>query len=209
MTLYIPEHFRVDDFEAQVAFVRRNGFADLISASGRGELHVSHLPLLPRVEAPGKLRLLGHVARANPHWQVLESAASVLAVFWGPHAYVSPTWYENHPSVPTWNYAVVHAHGRARLVEEPQLHETLLELSAAYESGRAKPWRMSELPSAYVDAMLKNIVGFEIEVERLEGKFKLSQNRPAEVPRLVAALEAEGEAETAALMRAHSPAAEG
>jgi transcriptional regulator len=120
---------------------------------------------------------------------------------------VSPSWYANHPSVPTWNYAVVHARGRARLVDEAELHETLMELSAAYENGRPTPWRMSELPAAYVDSMLKHIVGFEIEVETLEAKFKLSQNRPAEVPRVIAALEAEGEGATAALMRAHAPTA--
>ena len=204
MTLYIPEHFRVDSFDAQVAFIERNGFADLVSASSTGELQVSHVPLLPRREGQA-LRLLGHVARANPHWQVLESAASTLAVFWGPHAYVSPSWYANHPSVPTWNYAVVHAHGKARLLEEAELHEVLMELSAAYEAGRDEPWRMSELPAPFVDAMLKNIVGFEIEVQRLEGKFKLSQNRPAEIPRVIAALEAQGAADVAALMREHAP----
>lgn len=205
MTLYIPEHFRVDDFEAQVAFIERHGFADLVSASPAGALNVSHVPLLARREEQGKLRLMGHVARANDHWKVLESAASVLAIFWGPHAYVSPTWYKSHPSVPTWNYAVVHAHGRARLIDEAELHEFLMELSGQYEAGRAKPWRMSELPPTYVDAMLKNIVGFEIEVERLEGKFKLSQNRPAEVPGVIAALDAEGEGDVAALMRDHAP----
>ena len=205
MTLYVPEHFRVDDLESQVAFIERNGFADLVSASPTGALNVSHVPLLVRREGPGKLRLMGHVARANDHWKVLESAASVLAVFWGPHAYVSPSWYQNHPSVPTWNYAVVHAHGRARLVDEAELHELLMELSGRYEAGRPKPWRMSELPAAYVDAMLRNIVGFEIEVERLEGKFKLSQNRPAEVPGVTAALDAEGHRELAALMREPPP----
>jgi transcriptional regulator len=207
MTLYVPEQFRLDDFDAQVDFIRGHGFADLISANASGEIEVSHVPLLPRVEEPGRLRLLGHLARANPHWQGLESAASLLAVFWGPHAYVSPSWYANHPSVPTWNYAVVHARGRARLVDEAELHETLMELSAVYENGRPNPWRMSELPAAYVDSMLKHIVGFEIEVETLEAKFKLSQNRPAEVPRVIAALEAEGEGATAALMRAHAPTA--
>jgi transcriptional regulator len=205
MTLYLPEHFRVDDFDAQLAFIERNGFADLVSASSTGELHVSHVPLLARREGASGLRLLGHVARANPHWQALESAASLRAIFWGPHAYVSPSWYANHPSVPTWNYAVVHAHGRARLVDEAELHETLLELSAAYEAGRPNPWRMSELPAPYVDSMLKHIVGFEIEVERLEGKFKLSQNRPAEVARVTEELEREGAVELAALMREHTP----
>ncbi|MGZ5662713.1 MAG: FMN-binding negative transcriptional regulator, partial [Usitatibacter sp.] len=113
------------------------------------------------------------------------------------------------PSVPTWNYAVVHAHGKARLMDEAELHELLMRLASIHESGNAKPWRMSELPAAYVSSMLEMIVGFEIEVERLEGKFKLSQNRPAEVPRVIAALEKAGEPGLAALMREHSSPAKG
>jgi len=103
----------------------------------------------------------------------------------------------------------VHATGRARLMEEAELHELLMRLSTTYEAGREKPWRMSELPPAYVDSMLKMIVGFELVVEQLEGKFKLSQNRPKEVARVIAALEREGEAEVATLMRAAAPAAKG
>jgi transcriptional regulator len=155
------------------------------------------------------MRLLGHVARANAQWQALEGADHVLAVFQGPHAYISPSWYEQHPSVPTWNYAAVHASGRARLMDEAELHELLMRLSSTYEAGRENAWRMSDLPAAYVDSMLKMIVGFELVVERLEGKFKLSQNRPAEVARVIAALEREGETGVAALMRAAAPAAKG
>ena len=205
MTLYIPAHFRLQDREAALELVRRNAFGTLVS-SGAAGLRVSHIPFV--VEAAGeKVRLLGHLARANEHWKALESASEVVAIFQGPHAYVSPGWYEQHPSVPTWNYAVVHAHGRALPMEEAELHELLMTLSATYEAGREKPWKMSELPAAYVSGMLQHIVGFTIEVERLEAKFKLSQNRPAEVPRVIAALEAEGEAATAALMRAHAPTA--
>lgn len=204
MTLYLPAHFRMDDEAAQLAFIERHAFATLVSASAHGELHVSHLPFHLRREPGARPRLLAHVARANPHWEVLEGAASVLAIFNGPHAYVSPGWYANHPSVPTWNYAVVHAHGRARLLDEAELHELLFELSATYEAPREKPWRMGELPAPYVDSMMKMIVGFEVEVERLEAKFKLSQNRPAEAPRVIDALEAGGEAELARLMRGHS-----
>ena len=105
--------------------------------------------------------------------------------------------------MPTWNYAVVHAHGRARLMDEPELHELVIELSNAYEAGRPKPWRAGELPADYASAMLKNIVGFEVEVERLEGKFKLSQNRPADASHVADVLEAQGEGELAALMRAN------
>ena len=205
MTLYTPAHFRLEDREAALDLMRRNAFAVLVSSGERG-LHVSHIPFV--VEADGEqVRLLGHLARANEQWQALQDAREVVAIFQGPHAYVSPGWYEQHPSVPTWNYAVVHAHGRAQVMEEPELHELLLTLSNTYEAGREKPWKMSELPAPYVSGMLQHIVGFTLHVERLEAKYKLSQNRPAEVPRVIAALEAEGEGETAALMRAHAPTA--
>ncbi len=193
--------------DALYAFMEQYAFGTLVT-SGAAGMHVSHIPFLPERGADGAIRLLGHVARANEQWKAIEDADHLLAIFQGPHAYVSPTWYANHPSVPTWNYSVVHAHGSARLMDEAELHDLLMRLSATYEAGNPKPWRMSELPPAYVDAMLKMIVGFEIEVERLEGKFKLSQNRPAEVPRVIAALE-EGahEPALASLMRDHSTTA--
>jgi transcriptional regulator len=201
MTLYVPELFRVDDGERLLEFMGRNGFATLVS-SGAAGLHVSHVPLVAERDGSGAVRLLGHVARANPQWQALEQAADVLAIFHGPHGYVSPGWYESHPAVPTWNYAVVHAHGTARLMDEAELHELLIALSSKYESHRLRPWKMSALPAAYVSGMLAQIVGFEIEVQRLEGKFKLSQNRPGEIGRVVEALESE-EPALAALMREH------
>ena len=207
MTLYVPAHFRNDDPDALFAFIEQHAFATLVSSGSRG-LHVSHIPLLPEREG-GKVRLLGHVARGNAQWEALEGAEHVLAIFNGPHAYVSPGWYQNHPAVPTWNYAVVHAHGRARLMDEAELHDLVVRLSNTYEAGRPKPWRATELPADFVANLLKAIVGFEIEVDRLEGKFKLSQNRPAEVPRVIEALEREGEGETAALMRSQPPAAKG
>ena len=199
MTLYLPPHFRVDDRAALLRFMDGNGFATLVSHAAGG-ISVSHVPLI--VEAEGEtVRLLGHVARNNEHWRALEGADEVLAIFHGPHAYVSPTWYAQHPSVPTWNYAVVHAHGRARLMDEAELHDVVTRLSSKYEAGNPKPWRLSEQPPAYVSGMLQNIVGFEIAVERLEGKFKLSQNRPAEIPRVIDALEKAGETAVAALMK--------
>ena len=207
MTLYIPEHFRLDDRDAALRLMRDNAFAVLVCA-GEGGLHVSHIPLVVDAEG-GDVTLLGHLAVNNPQAQALRTARHVTAIFQGPHAYVSPGWYANHPSVPTWNYAVVHASGAAEPMEEAELHELLMRLSASYEAGREKPWRMSELPPAYVDGMLKGIVGFSIKVERLEAKFKLSQNRPAEIPRVIAGLEADGEGATAALMRVHSTTSEG
>ena len=208
MSLYVPPHFRVDDANALFALIESHAFGTLVTAGPSG-LHVSHIPFLPERALDGKLRLLGHVARANAQSAALEGAEHLMAIFQGPHAYVSPGWYQQHPSVPTWNYAVVHAHGRARLMDEAELHDLVIRLSDTYEAGREKPWRAAALPSDFANAMLKAIVGFEIEVERLEGKFKLSQNRPAEIPRVIAALEGAGEAELAALMRSHPPATKG
>ena len=204
MTFYVPRHFRVDDREALERFVEANAFGTLVSAGAAG-LSASHIPFLSRRGADGRLRLLGHVARANAHWQELEAAGEVLAIFEGPHAYVSPTWYANHPAVPTWNYAVVHARGRARLLPPAELPGLLDRLSRAYEDGRASPWRMEALPPDFSAKLLEAIVGFEIAVERLEGKFKLSQNRrPEDIEGVAAALEAEGQGPLAALMRAQA-----
>lgn len=208
MTLYVPPHFRPDNPQDLVALMQRHAFATLVTSGPRG-LDVSHLPFATDRGSDGKIRLQAHMARANGQWEALEEAAHLVAIFHGPHAYVSPGWYQNHPSVPTWNYAVVHAHGRARLMDEAELHELVIRLSNTYEAGRPKPWRAGELPAPYVSTMLKAIVGFEIEVERLEGKFKASQNRPAEIPRVIEALEEDGEPEMAAFMRDHPPSGKG
>jgi transcriptional regulator len=204
MTLYVPAHFRVDDPDEIFAFIERNAFGMLVTHGPRG-LDVSHLPFLPERGADGRIRLLAHVARGNGQWEALEAATDLIAIFQGPHGYMSPTHYEQHPAVPTWNYTVVHAHGRARLIDEAELHDLVLRLSALYEAPNPKPWRMAELPPEYVATMLKAIVGFEIEVERVEAKFKLSQNRPKEVERIARAVEAAGQAELAGMMRRHAP----
>ena len=133
------------------------------------------------------MRLLGHVARANAQWQALQQAEHVVALFEGPHGYVSPSWYANHPAVPTWNYAVVHAHGKVLPLDEAGLRELLARLSATYEAGGPSPWRMQDLPEEFVARMLGVIAGFALEVDRLEGKFKLSQNRPGDDAERVAA----------------------
>ena len=204
MTFYIPRHFRIDDREALESFVATHAFGTLVS-TGEGGISVSHLPFLPDRGDDGRLRLLGHMARANAHWQEIEAADEVLAVFEGPHAYVSPGWYAHHPSVPTWNYAVVHARGKARLLPAEELPALLDRLSRLYEDGQPKPWRMQALPADFSRGMLQAIVGFEIAIDRLEGKFKLSQNRRREdVEGVAAALEAQGQEELARLMREHA-----
>lgn len=199
MTLYIPPHFAAADPDRLFEFVRRHAFATMISG-GHDGMQVSHIPLVAERDEAGRVRLLGHVARANTHWQSLEGGGEVLAIFHGPHGYVSPGWYRQLPAVPTWNYAVVHARGRATLMDEAELHELLLRLSTIYEEGRPRPWKLSEQPADFVASLLKAIVGFAIDVERIEGKFKLSQNRPLEIPRVIGELERE-EPALAAFMR--------
>jgi transcriptional regulator len=204
MTFYVPGHFRVDDAATLERFVAQNGFATLVSTGPEG-LWTSHVPLLAGRGGDGRLRLEGHMARANAHWESLESAAEVLAIFGGPHAYVSPSWYAHHPSVPTWNYAVVHARGKARIVGPEALPALLGRLTRKYEEGRPAPWRMEDLPAEFTPKLLAAIVGFEIMVERIEGKFKLSQNRrPEDLEGVIAALEGEGLGDLAALMREHA-----
>lgn len=172
--MYIPEHFRVRNDQDAIAFVRSNPFAILISSTGDGPF-ATHLPL--SVEAgDGKIALRGHVAKANPHWRYLEEKPQCLTIFHGPHAYISPTNYSARESVPTWNYAAVHVYGEARLFSsEHELHDMLYELVQTFEPAYRERWE--SLNAKYRDNMLRQIVGFEIVANKIEGKFKLSQNR--------------------------------
>lgn len=180
-------------------------FATLISGN-TGEPEVSHLPLLP----DDRRRVLrGHMARANARWRQLHDTPPLVAVFHGSHHYVSPAWYSLHPSMPTWNYAFMHACGVARLVEDRDAVESLREaLVEAHESPLEPPWRM-DLPADYLDAMINAIVCFEIDKTQVRGKFKLSQNRPGEDHRgVVAAMETLGShnaGEVARLLRERLP----
>ena len=174
--MYIPHANRVDDQAALLAFMQAHSFATLVSLV-QGELFATHIPLII-VAQDDQILLRGHVAKANPHWQELATQRTVLVIFQGPHAYISPTHYEKWESVPTWNYIAVHAYGSARLIQDEagQL-ATLTELIAANEATYQQQW--DSLPEKFRQGMLNGLVAFEIVVTRLEGKFKLSQNRPA------------------------------
>ena len=204
--IYLPEVFHETDLGALHALIESYSFATLISPDSI-EPMITHLPLLLDRGRGAQGTLIGHFARANPHWRALQEQPDTIAVFHGPHAYVSPSWYGVHPSVPTWNYAVVHASGQARLLHEPQALEHITRrLVETFENPRPEPWRM-ELPQDFHQRMLGAIVGFEIQIARLSGKFKLSQNRSVDDRRRVmTALEAGGgaEQELAALMRARA-----
>ena len=182
--MYVPPHFAESDPARLHDFIERYSFGLLVSQVG-GVPFASHLPfLLDRTAGPHGT-LLGHVARANPHWREL-AGQTALAVFSGPHAYVSPTWFEAENVVPTWNYVAVHAYGQAAVVEDrAALLEIVQRSVAVYESAMPRPWVLDG-SSAFVGRQLGRIVGFRIEIERLEGKWKLNQNHPVERRKKVA-----------------------
>ncbi len=198
MTMYTPEPFAVQDRAAVARLMHDYPFATVITPA-EPEPHVSHLPLLliPGCEPHGML--IGHFARANPHWQHARDVES-LAIFHGPHAYVSPSWYAAPDAmVPTWNYAAVHAHGVLEIVEDDTAARQVLEaLVQRFENSRPDPWQF-QMPERPRDAMVRAIVAFRLRIRRIEGKFKLSQNRSAEDrSRVAAALALEGHAEAQA-----------
>jgi transcriptional regulator len=178
--MYVPKQFQITDTAWCHALMRAQSFAAMITADDAGAPFATHLPILvdPARGALGTLR--GHVARANPHWRYLAAGRPTLVIFSGAHAYVSPSWYATHPSVPTWNYVAVHATGTGALVEDPGLVKTLLaDLVRTYEGRGPTAWSLEGLPADYLAGMQRGIVAFEIPIERLEGKAKLSQNRDA------------------------------
>ena len=178
--MYIPKHFQITDTGWCHELMRAQSFAAMITADDAGVPFATHLPILvdPARGPLGTLR--GHVARANPHWRYLSAGRPTLVIFAGAHAYVSPSWYATHPSVPTWNYVAVHATGTGALVEDPEPVKTLLaDLVRTYESSGPTAWSLEGLPADYLAGMQRGIVAFEIPIERLEGKAKLSQNRDA------------------------------
>lgn len=168
--MYLPKHFEITDPNLLFDLMRQFSFATLVSVH-QGVPFATHMPFVVNQE---KNLLVSHIARANPQWTSFKDNQEVLVIFQGDHSFISPTWYDKHPSVPTWNYMTVHAYGKPTIVEDSEQVKNLLhELVLQYE----KTWNMLELPETYLQGMIKGIVAFEIEISRLEGKFKLSQNR--------------------------------
>jgi transcriptional regulator len=174
--MHIPNAFREQDIEKLLAFMRANSFATLVSISNNLPI-ASHIPLVVTVE-DDTIKLIGHLAKSNPHWKALKTSES-LAIFSGAHAYISPSLYEKHESVPTWNYIAVHAYGIPELVtfneSQEQMNQMIDKTIDTYESGYHSQWH--SLSNEFREGMMNGIVGFEMTVTRLEGKYKLSQNR--------------------------------
>ncbi len=192
--MYIPKHYAVADEKVVADFVRRNSFGILVTCA-QGVPFATHLPL-EYVEKSGEKFLYGHLARANQQWRAFNSNTEVLAIFSGPHAYVSAKWY-NHVNVPTWNYMTAHIYGTPRiLADHDELHDMLKRLVDQNEAATnpESPYTVESLPQNYVRAQMKGLVGFEIRITRMEGKFKLSQNREREdFENVIAKLRASGE----------------
>lgn len=174
--MYLPKHFTVEDRTAIADLIAAHPFATVVSERA-GEPFVTHCPLVLRQDGE-RWTLEGHLAKANPHWSAWAEAPRLLVLFHGPHGYVSPTLYAERLSVPTWNYVAVHCYGSVEAVHDRAAKESLLKrLIAHVEPPYAAQW--DELPEDFQGKLLDAIVGFRIEVERCEAKFKLSQNRPA------------------------------
>lgn len=204
--MYLPTHFAVTDPEALHALMRAHPLGALIT-HGESGLDANHLPFEFDAGEGEHGVLRAHVARNNPLWQAVVDGQEVLVIFRAAEGYVSPNWYpskqEHHKQVPTWNYAVVHAHGRIRVRDDARFVRRLLaNLTRVHEATESKPWKMADAPRDYVEAMVAAVVGIEIEISALVGKFKLSQNKEAaDRQGVVDALQERGNGALAAVMQ--------
>jgi len=206
--VYVPPLFKEDRIDVLHDAIRAAGLATLVTLTKNG-LIASHVPLLLDTDPAPYGTLIGHLARPNP--QGRGAIGDALVIFQGPDAYITPSWYatkrETGKVVPTWNYVAIHAAGPIEFFDAPdRLLDVVTRLTEKQEGERAAPWAVSDAPADFVQGMLKGIVGFAIPLTRLEGKWKMSQNRPAEDRvGVVAGLEAEGRADVAALVPAADP----
>ncbi|MGH8225510.1 MAG: FMN-binding negative transcriptional regulator [Gammaproteobacteria bacterium] len=203
--MYTPQTFKTNEPAQLHALMRAWPFALLLTVHEE-RIEATHLPFMLDVERGTQGTLIAHMARANPHWKCFDGERESLVIFTGPHAYISPSWYEKPTEVPTWNYAVVHAHGRPEIVADKSRVRAILErLVAEHEKHVHPPWSTDQAGEEYVDQQMDHIVAFEMPIERLEGKFKLSQNRsPADRAGVINALDASDrdlDRKTAKLMR--------
>jgi len=175
--VYTPKHFQVTDIQKLIPFIKEYSFGTFFSQKN-GKPFATHLPFLIEQDESGQYFLLGHMAKANPHWEYIDG--EVLVVFQGPHAYISPTWYQEENTVPTWNYAVVHVYGEFTLVEEQdELLKILQDTIDYYEASMEQPWK-TDLLGDFSRNLMQAIVGFKIKINRFEGKWKLNQNHSVE-----------------------------
>ncbi len=202
--MYQPDHHREDDLAVQHGLIRAHPLGLLVTAGAEG-LEANPIPFVLDAAAGPKGVLRGHLARANRQWRAFDASVEALVAFQGAEAYITPSWYatkaETGKVVPTWNYAMVQVHGPLRVVEDADWLRAQVEaLTAAREGARQKPWQVGDAPESFVAAMLRGIVGIEIAITRIAGKWKVSQNRPeADRAGVVAGLRQDGSAEAEAM----------
>lgn len=197
--MYIPKHFEGTEVDGR-EIMQIHSWALLTTADEAGAPLCTHLAMQWEDDGSAHGALVGHMARANDHWKLFTRPAQSLAIFWGPHAYVSPTWYTPGPKVPTWNYVTVHAYGRPEVVEAtPAVLMVLTKLAAQYEGTGVDAWGLGRLPPGNAAGQTQNIVAFRMRLERVETKLKLSQNRDLEDrQRVIAKLEASSDQDSQA-----------
>ena len=190
--MYIPKEFAVADRAALHDLIDAYSFGQLVATMADGATEAAHIPFLLDRARGAHGTLLAHVAHANPICQAFAADREVLAMFEGPHSYVSPRWYTAQRAVPTWNFAAVHAYGVPTLLDDAGAAVVVGRLSAKHEAGRPQPWSPDQVDAKFLAGMRQHIVAFEIPIARLQGKFKMSQNRPPEDRlRVIAALKEE------------------
>ncbi|KAB2329518.1 FMN-binding negative transcriptional regulator [Cytobacillus depressus] len=199
--MYIPSYFKIENDEIIYDIIEENGFATFFSQH-EGEPFATHIPLMIDKDME---YLYGHFSRANPQWKDIKNQ-NVLAVFHGPHCYISSSWYESNQAVPTWNYLAVHVYGKVEIVGDGELIESLSDLVKKYEMPDSS-YQLDEVDPKYLDGMTKGVVGFKIKIEKIEGKAKLSQNHSIERRKLVIQelekFEKEDERKIASYMKNH------
>ena len=205
--MYDVEAFREARVEVMHALIKSHPLSTLVTLNAQG-LEANHFPMLIDSEPAPFGTLRGHMARANPLWCNFNADVEVLAVFQGPQRYITPSWYPSKAQhgkvVPTWNYAVVHAHGPLEIIDDAEwLRKLVTRLTESQESLRAQPWQVRDAPGDYINTMLKAIVGFEIPVRRMQGKWKMSQNRlPQDREGVINALGSQGDAASQSILDA-------
>ena len=199
--MYRPRHYAIDDKAVLIDFMREQSFA-LLVMNFDGIPFASHIPLLLG-DGGEHGRLKGHLSIANPQWQAFDGETEALVVFWGPHAYISPNWYESEKVVPTWNYVTVHAYGKPAVIDDPgAILQGQVDMVDYYESDATGNWSIDDMDEDYRTNMLKGIVAFEMPINRLEGKFKLNQkNSVADRECVIKGLNATGDAEAIEVAR--------
>lgn len=196
--MYIPKYFREEDHEEILTFLKQNNFAALVSFDGEKPV-ATHVPVEVVDDETGGLIIYGHISRHNSQW-ITFGNQKVLLIFQGPHTYISPRWY-NHINVPTWNYMIIHVYGRVRLVEDDELVALLSRLVQSHEVNTS--YSLEGLPQDFVDKEMKGVVGFAIDVTRIDAGYKLSQNRNDEDHQnIIRELEKRGDEESAKVAKA-------